>query len=39
VENLKITSENLRQMSQDINRYPARLLFDTPPEKEKTLER
>ncbi|MDY0222465.1 MAG: MlaD family protein [Desulfobacterium sp.] len=39
VENLKITSENLRQMSQDIKRYPARLLFDTPPEKEKTLER
>ncbi|MDY0376581.1 MAG: MlaD family protein [Desulfobacterium sp.] len=39
VENLKITSENLRHMSQDIKRYPARLLFETPPEKEKILER
>lgn len=39
VENLKITSENLRQMSQDIKRYPARLLFDTPPGKERILEK
>ncbi|ACN17975.1 ABC-type transporter, periplasmic substrate-binding protein [Desulforapulum autotrophicum HRM2] len=39
VDNLKITSENLRQMSQDIKRYPARLLFEAPPEKEKTLEK
>lgn len=39
VENLKITSENLRQMSQDIKRYPARLLFEAPPEKEKPLEK
>ena len=39
VENLKITSENLRQMSQDIKRYPARLLFEAPPEKEKALEK
>ncbi len=34
VDNLKITSENLRQMSQDIKRYPARLLFEAPPKKE-----
>jgi methyl-accepting chemotaxis protein len=33
VENLKITSENLRQMSQDLKRYPAKLLFEAPPEK------
>lgn len=31
IQNLKTTSENLRQMSYDIKRYPARLLLEKPP--------
>ena len=31
-ENLETTSENLKQMSKDIKRYPGRLLFEKPPE-------
>jgi ABC-type transporter Mla subunit MlaD len=34
VENLETTSENLKQMSKDIKRYPGRLLFEKPPEKQ-----
>ncbi len=30
-ENLETTSENLKQMSKDIRRYPGRLLFEEPP--------
>ncbi len=33
LENLETTSENLKQLSQDIRRYPGRLLFEKPPEK------
>ena len=33
MENLETTSENLKQMSKDIKRYPGRLLFEKPPEK------
>ncbi|MCD4676341.1 MAG: MlaD family protein [Desulfobacula sp.] len=33
IENLETTSENLKQMSRDIKRYPGRLLFEKPPEK------
>jgi ABC-type transporter Mla subunit MlaD len=33
LENLEVTSENLKQLSQDIRRYPGRLLFEKPPEK------
>ncbi|MCF6246157.1 MAG: MlaD family protein [Desulfobacula sp.] len=33
IENLETTSENLKQMSRDIKRYPGRLLFQKPPEK------
>ncbi|MCG8640825.1 MAG: ABC transporter substrate-binding protein, partial [Desulfobacterales bacterium] len=33
IENLETTSENLKQMSRDLKRYPGRLLFEQPPEK------
>ncbi len=33
IKNLETTSENLKQMSKDIKRYPGRLLFEKPPEK------
>ncbi|MFH2059118.1 MAG: MlaD family protein [Pseudomonadota bacterium] len=33
IENLETTSENLKQMSKDIKRYPGRLLFEKPPER------
>ncbi len=33
IENIETTSENLKQMSKDIRRYPGRLLFEKPPEK------
>jgi phospholipid/cholesterol/gamma-HCH transport system substrate-binding protein len=33
IDNLETTSENLKQMSKDIKRYPGRLLFEKPPEK------
>jgi len=33
MENLETTSENLKQMSKDIKRYPGRLIFEKPPEK------
>ena len=31
IKNLEATSENLKQMSKDIKRYPGRLLFEKPP--------
>jgi len=31
IKNLEMTSENLKQMSKDIKRYPGRLLFEKPP--------
>ncbi len=33
IEHLETTSENLKQMSRDIKRYPGRLLFQEPPQK------
>lgn len=33
IKNLETTSENLKQMSKDIKRYPGRLLFEKPPER------
>ncbi len=36
VENLETTTENLKQMSKDLKRYPGRLLFENPPEKNDT---
>lgn len=33
VANLKLTSENLKQMSQDLKRYPSRLIFEKPPQR------
>ena len=33
IENLETTSENLKQMSKDIKRYPGRLLFEKPPKR------
>ncbi|MCD4721113.1 MAG: MlaD family protein [Desulfobacula sp.] len=38
IENLETTSENLKQMSKDIKKYPGRLLFEKPPEKINTKE-
>lgn len=32
IENLETTSENFKQMSKDLKRYPGRLLFEKPPE-------
>lgn len=32
MENLETTSENFKQLSQDLKRYPGRLLFEQPPE-------
>ncbi len=32
MENLETTTENLKQMSKDLKRYPGRLLFEKPPE-------
>ncbi len=31
MENLTVTSENLKQMSRDLKRYPGKLLFERPP--------
>jgi hypothetical protein len=39
MENLETTSENLKQMSKDIKRYPGRLIFEKPPEKAETKEK
>lgn len=36
IGNLETTSENLKQMSKDIKKYPGRLLFEKPPEKINT---
>ncbi len=33
IENLESTSQNLKQLSKDIKKYPGRLLFEKPPEK------
>ena len=33
IENIETASENLKQMSKDIRRYPGRLLFENPPPK------
>jgi ABC-type transporter Mla subunit MlaD len=38
IGNIEITSENLKQMSKDIKKYPGRLLFEKPPEKINTKE-
>lgn len=35
VENLETTSENLKQLSQDLKRYPGRLLFEDPPPEQR----
>ena len=39
MENLETTSENLKQMSKDIKRYPGRLIFEKPPEKAEIKEK
>ena len=33
IENLETTSQNLKQLSKDIKKYPGRLLFEKPPNK------
>ncbi len=33
IENLEITSENLKQLSKDIKKYPGRLFFEKPPKR------
>ena len=33
LENLEATSDNLKQLSKDIKKYPGRLFFESPPEK------
>jgi len=33
IENLETTSQNLKQLSKDIKKYPGRLLFEQPPKK------
>lgn len=39
IDNLEATSENLKQMSHDLKRYPGRLLFEKPPQKINTEEK
>jgi phospholipid/cholesterol/gamma-HCH transport system substrate-binding protein len=33
IENFEDTTENLKQLSVDLKKYPGRLLFESPPEK------
>jgi phospholipid/cholesterol/gamma-HCH transport system substrate-binding protein/paraquat-inducible protein B len=39
VENLRVVSEQLRQVTKNVERYPAQVLFGEPPPHAKTLKR